>query len=147
MQQQGFDFIKSPGALLTIAEVSTALEVPASVLRFWETQFSHINPLKIKNRRYYRPEDVDALRVIRDLRYAEGYTIKGTKRQVKQISHVQQTTEKKITMSQSPAVKTPAPHHIPSKSQPSEGKTPADGPLSNIHADLLAIRDLLKTYL
>lgn len=73
--------MKSANAYRTISEVSTELEVPQHVLRFWETKFPQIRPLKRGGgRRYYRPEDVDLLRRIQGLLYREGYTIKGVQR-------------------------------------------------------------------
>lgn len=72
---------KSAAAFRTISEVSKILDVPQHVLRFWETKFPQVKPLKRGGgRRYYRPEDVDLLRRIRDLLYSEGYTIKGVQR-------------------------------------------------------------------
>ncbi len=72
---------KSAAAFRTISEVADELEVPQHVLRFWETKFSQVRPLKRGGgRRYYRPEDVDLLRQIRDLLYTDGYTIKGVQR-------------------------------------------------------------------
>jgi len=72
---------KSASAFRTISEVSQALDVPQHVLRFWESKFSQIKPLKRGGgRRYYRPEDVDLLRNIRDLLYTEGYTIRGVQK-------------------------------------------------------------------
>lgn len=72
---------KSPSAFRTISEVSDLLEVPQHVLRFWETKFTQVRPLKRGGgRRYYRPEDIDLLQQIRDLLYSEGYTIKGVQR-------------------------------------------------------------------
>jgi DNA-binding transcriptional MerR regulator len=72
---------KSAAAFRTISEVADELEVPQHVLRFWETKFGQIRPLKRGGgRRYYRPEDIDLLRGIRDLLYGEGYTIKGVQR-------------------------------------------------------------------
>ncbi len=72
---------KSAAAFRTISEVAEDLDVPQHVLRFWETKFSQVRPLKRGGgRRYYRPEDVDLLRHIRDLLYTEGYTIKGVQR-------------------------------------------------------------------
>jgi DNA-binding transcriptional MerR regulator len=72
---------KSAGAFRTISEVATDLNVPQHVLRFWETRFAQIRPLKrAGGRRYYRPEDVDLLRRIRELLYNNGYTIKGVQR-------------------------------------------------------------------
>jgi DNA-binding transcriptional MerR regulator len=72
---------KSPSAFRTISEVSTELEVPQHVLRFWESKFSQLRPLKRGGgRRYYRPEDVELIRRIHTLLYQEGYTIKGVQR-------------------------------------------------------------------
>ena len=76
---------KSPGAFRTISEVSNDLEAPPHVLRFWETKFPQINPLKRGGgRRYYRPEDVSLLRQIRQLLHNDGYTIKGVQRLLKE---------------------------------------------------------------
>ncbi len=72
---------KSAAAFRTISEVSQDLDVPQHVLRFWESKFTPVRPLKRGGgRRYYRPEDVDLLRRIRNLLYTEGYTIKGVQR-------------------------------------------------------------------
>ena len=72
---------KSAAAFRTISEVSGELDVPQHVLRFWESKFNQVRPLKrAGGRRYYRPEDIALLRRIRDLLYAEGYTIKGVQR-------------------------------------------------------------------
>jgi len=72
---------KSAEAFRTISEVAEELDLPQHVLRFWETRFSQIRPLKRGGgRRYYRPADVDLLRQIRDLLYVEGYTIKGAQK-------------------------------------------------------------------
>jgi DNA-binding transcriptional MerR regulator len=72
---------KSEAAFRTISEVSSDLDVPQHVLRFWETKFPQVRPLKRGGgRRYYRPEDVILLRRVRDLLYREGYTIKGVQR-------------------------------------------------------------------
>lgn len=72
---------KAKGAFLTISEVANKLDVQQHVLRFWETKFSHIRPLKRGGgRRYYRPEDVALLQRIHHLLYTEGYTIKGVQK-------------------------------------------------------------------
>ncbi len=72
---------KSAGAFRTISEVAGELNVEQHVLRFWETKFSQIKPLKRGGgRRYYRPEDVDLLKSIHHLLYQEGYTIKGVQK-------------------------------------------------------------------
>ncbi len=72
---------KSPDAFRTISEVAEELNVPQHVLRFWETKFTQIKPMKrAGGRRYYRPADVDLVRGIRALLYGEGYTIRGVQR-------------------------------------------------------------------
>jgi DNA-binding transcriptional MerR regulator len=72
---------KSPDAFRTISEVAEELNVPQHVLRFWETKFTQIKPMKrAGGRRYYRPADVDLVRGIRTLLYGEGYTIRGVQR-------------------------------------------------------------------
>ena len=76
---------KSPDAFRTISEVSDGLGVPQHVLRFWETKFPSIKPLKRGgNRRYYRPEDVVLLQSINRLLYSDGYTIKGVQKLLKE---------------------------------------------------------------
>ncbi|TVQ35045.1 MAG: MerR family transcriptional regulator [Geminicoccaceae bacterium] len=75
---------KSAAAFRTISEVATDLDVAQHVLRFWESKFPQVRPLKRGGgRRYYRPEDVDLLRQIRSLLYDEGYTIKGVQKLMK----------------------------------------------------------------
>src|SRR5712672_2593890 len=72
---------KAPDAFRTISEVANDLDVPQHVLRFWESRFREIKPMKRGGgRRYYRPDDVDLLRGIRHLLYGEGYTIRGVQR-------------------------------------------------------------------
>jgi len=72
---------KAPDAFRTISEVAEEISVPQHVLRFWESRFAQIRPLKRGGgRRYYRPDDVDLLRGVRHLLYGEGYTIRGVQR-------------------------------------------------------------------
>ncbi len=76
---------KSPDAFRTISEAAEELDLPQHVLRFWETRFSTIKPLKRGGgRRYYRPEDVLLLKGIRHLLYDQGFTIKGVQRILKE---------------------------------------------------------------
>ena len=76
---------KAADAFRTISEVAEDLDIPQHVLRFWETKFTHIKPLKRGGgRRYYRPDDVDLVRGIRYLLYGQGYTIKGVQRIIKE---------------------------------------------------------------
>ncbi len=77
--------IKSPEAFRTISEVSKDLSLPQHVLRFWETKFTQIKPIKRGGgRRYYRPEDVMLLRGIKSLLYNDGYTIRGVQKVIKE---------------------------------------------------------------
>jgi DNA-binding transcriptional MerR regulator len=76
---------KAPDAFRTISEVADDLDIPQHVLRFWETRFAQIKPMKRSGgRRYYRPDDVDLLKGIRRLLYGEGYTIRGVQRILKE---------------------------------------------------------------
>jgi DNA-binding transcriptional MerR regulator len=76
---------KAPDAFRTISEVADDLDIPQHVLRFWETRFTQIKPMKRSGgRRYYRPDDVDLLKGIRRLLYGEGYTIRGVQRILKE---------------------------------------------------------------
>ena len=81
---------KSFGAYKTISEVSKSINVPSHVLRFWETKFSQVKPIKRSGgRRYYRAEDIQTLSSIRELLYNEGYTIKGAQKVLK--SHLKKS--------------------------------------------------------
>lgn len=72
---------KAPGAFRTISEVAEEIDVPQHVLRFWESKFAYLKPVKRGGgRRYYRPEDVDLLRAIRKLLYEDKFTIKGAQK-------------------------------------------------------------------
>jgi DNA-binding transcriptional MerR regulator len=75
---------KEPSAFRTISEVATHLGIEQHVLRFWETQFPEIKPMKLKGaRRYYRPEDIEILEKIKKLLYTQGFTIKGARQALK----------------------------------------------------------------
>ena len=77
--------VKSPDAFRTISEAAEELDVPQHVLRFWETRFSQIKPMKrAGGRRYYRPADVELLKGVRSLLYREGYTIRGVQKILKE---------------------------------------------------------------
>lgn len=87
---------KSPNALRTISEASEILDVPQHVLRFWETKFNQIKPLKRNGgRRFYRPQDIDVLQQIKHLLYSQGYTIKGAKKAIDDF--LQAHTERPLT--------------------------------------------------
>ena len=78
--------VKSPEAFRTISEVSKDLSLPQHVLRFWETKFVQIRPIKRGGgRRYYRPEDIKLLRGIKSLLYKDGYTIRGVQKVIKEV--------------------------------------------------------------
>ena len=82
---------KAPDAFRTISEAADALDLPQHVLRFWETRFAQVKPMKrAGGRRYYRPEDVDLLAGIKQLLYDRGYTIKGVQKLLKEkgVRHV-----------------------------------------------------------
>jgi DNA-binding transcriptional MerR regulator len=88
---------KAAGAFRTISEVASDLDVPQHVLRFWETRFAQIRPLKrAGGRRYYRPEDVELLRRIRQLLYNNGYTIKGVQRLLRDVARPPESGEADI---------------------------------------------------
>lgn len=79
---------KGPLAFRTISEVADELHVPQHVLRFWETRFEQVRPLKRGGgRRYYRPADIELLRYIADLLYSKGYTVKGVQRLLREEAH------------------------------------------------------------
>ncbi len=103
---------KASGAFRTISEVAKELDVQQHVLRFWETRFSQVRPLKRGGgRRYYRPEDVVLLKKIHNLLYTEGYTIKGVQKLLKGQSKSQILMEKAQAKAQKPesmAVVSPA---------------------------------------
>jgi DNA-binding transcriptional MerR regulator len=83
---------KGPDAFRTISEVAEDLDLPQHVLRFWETRFAQIKPLKRGGgRRYYRPDDIELLRGIRHLLYGDGYTIRGVQQILREqgVRHVQ----------------------------------------------------------
>lgn len=85
---------KSEAAFRTISEVAKELDLPQHVLRFWETRFSQLKPLKRGGgRRYYRPEDMQLLRRIRDLLYMDGYTIKGVQKLLRESGSVKAFVE------------------------------------------------------
>ena len=130
---------KSPGAFRTISEVSSDLEVPPHVLRFWETKFPQIKPLKRGGgRRYYRPEDVSLLRQIRQLLYNDGYTIKGVQRLLKEGALKNTTQLGAMTANESDEQKPP---------QNSTTSSQEKAALRSIVDELQALRKLLSNVL
>ena len=130
---------KSPGAFRTISEVSNDLEVPPHVLRFWETKFPQIKPLKRGGRRrYYRPEDVSLLRQIRQLLYDDGYTIKGVQRLLKE-GALKNTAQQGVVV-----VKEPNEQRL---SRNSSNSSNEKATLRSIVDELQSLRKLLSTVL
>ena len=118
---------KAPDAFRTISVVADDLDVPQHVLRFWETRFSQIKPMKRSGgRRYYRPDDVDLLRGIRRLLYGEGYTIRGVQRILKEngIKAVQGLVDEEAT----PAF-APVPVPVPVPARASEPRVSSAAPI------------------
>ena len=88
---------KGPDAYRTIGEASKEVGVEPYVLRFWETKFSQLRPVKRSGgRRFYRPSDIDKLKVIKSLLYDNGLTIKGAVEQLKKINTNEDLTNKEI---------------------------------------------------
>ena len=120
---------KSASAFRTISEVAEELEVPQHVLRFWESKFSTVRPLKRGGgRRYYRPEDIELIRRIRNLLYSDGYTIKGVQRLMR---------EGQLKANLSPG----SPRASDGPARPT--RTP--GELQALIAELSELRDMLRS--
>ena len=115
---------KAETAYRTIAEVSDLIQVQPSVLRFWETQFHQVKPIKRMGRRYYSAEEVVLLARIRDLLYKEGFTIKGVQKKLK---------EKETT--------------VPSLFDVTPATEPKESLSDTLRQELVSIRDSLKPYL
>ncbi len=130
---------KSAEAFRTISEVAGDLDVPQHVLRFWETRFAQIKPLKrAGGRRYYRPEDVELLRRIRELLYKHGYTIKGVQRLLK---------DHGLAEMPPPAPQAPASTPAPVVAKPVAAPAPVAQPLplfARPAADRSAIQSVLE---
>ncbi|MFO1236457.1 MAG: MerR family transcriptional regulator [Alphaproteobacteria bacterium] len=127
---------KSPDAFRTISEVSSDLDVPQHVLRFWEGKFAQIRPLKRGGgRRYYRPDDVDLLRGIQHLLHGDGYTIKGVQKLLREhgVKHVVAAGRRVAAAARAaepraetpPAAPPPAPRPVVSAVQPPPAAAPA----------------------
>jgi DNA-binding transcriptional MerR regulator len=135
-QQEQAALDKAPDAFRTISEVADELDVPQHVLRFWESRFAQLRPLKRGGgRRYYRPEDVELLRGIRRLLYDDGYTIKG----------VQKLLREHGVRSLAAAPPPPDPAAAAPETAPAAGE-PGDlrAAVTRALAELAALRDLLR---
>ncbi|MEO1089333.1 MAG: MerR family transcriptional regulator [Pseudomonadota bacterium] len=118
--------LKSASAFRTISEVAAELEVAQHVLRFWESKFPQVRPLKRGGgRRYYRPADVDLLRQIRKLLYDEGYTIKGVQKLLK----TRRSRDDEEVEAEAPSTNTNGVH---------------DAQLRDLRSELAALRDRLR---
>jgi len=110
---------KSASAYKTISEVSEMLDIPAHVLRFWESKFSQLKPMKRSGgRRYYRQEDIGLLETIKSLLYDEGYTIKGAQASLSKRRKADAVPASPEAAGQGPAVSSPSvPVSLPSLQQ------------------------------
>ncbi len=150
--------LKSQAAFRTISEVAGDLDVAQHVLRFWESKFPQVRPLKRGGgRRYYRPEDVELLRQIRALLYDEGYTIKGAQKllRARRSAAARPSSAARGVAAAplpSPAEPPPAPPSSrrsapvpvpPSASDPA-GPAGLPGELRALKAELVELRDLLR---
>jgi DNA-binding transcriptional MerR regulator len=138
---------KSPDAFRTISEAAKSMDLPQHVLRFWETRFPQIKPLKRGGgRRYYRPDDIELLRAIKRLLYDEGYTIKGVQKMLRE--HGAQA------LARPPASGSAAPparaHAVPRRAEPAAAEPsldpPSPGPVPTAvpSADVATLRTLLQ---
>ena len=152
--------MKSREAFRTISEVANELDVPQHVLRFWETRFSQVRPMKRGgNRRYYRPADVELLRAICHLLYTDGYTIKGVQKLFRE-KGVRKTVDEILDGAAKPAVEpgqkvekvedassdAAPPAGTPAKAEAmAEADGPAEDELGAIIGELKALRSLLRS--
>jgi len=136
---------KSPDAFRTISEVAEELDVPQHVLRFWETKFPVVKPLKRGGgRRYYRPADVDLIRGIRDLLYTHGFTIKGAQKLLKEQGGKIENIDK-LNATNGFSAQPPEPlTAITSPKEPTLGVSIADTYRHELEAVLQELRELRK---
>lgn len=113
---------KSASAFRTISEVARELDIPAHVLRFWESKFAQVKPLKRGGgRRYYRPEDIALLRGIRELLYVDGYTIRGVQKLIRE-GGVKAIANRNLSSPQNSAPSVPLPQQEQATSCKSQSK-------------------------
>ena len=148
--QIGNQVEKSADAFRTISEVADFLDVPQHVLRFWETKFTQVKPMKrAGGRRYYRPDDVELLRRIRDLLYKDGFTIRGVQKLIRE-NGVRKVIDEGVGI-QHPSRIANSDEVVASDGGAADtksGTTRTDGALrasclDHIHAELLSIRNSL----
>jgi len=138
---------KSASAYRTISEVSDELQVPQHVLRFWETKFGQVRPLKRGGgRRYYRPEDIDLLREIQRLVYDDGYTSKGVQKLLREGHVKQKAAEQEAPPPPAePELTLPVAEVQPqTPAQPSQLPQEVRTQLTTLLEDLRALRDALR---
>lgn len=137
--------VKSPTAFRTISEVTTELEIPQHVLRFWETKFTQVKPMKRGGgRRYYRPGDIELIRAIRNLLYQDGYTIRGVQRLLRENGVKSLLPNGTVEVQSAPVVDASAGQASAAPSAP-PGLAQVDKQvLQEILHDLISMRDILK---
>lgn len=129
---------KSDEAFRTISEVASDLGLPQHVLRFWETKFPQLKPMKRGGgRRYYRPEDVKLLRAIRELLHKDGYTIKGVQKLLRESG----AKELAAQVDAPPTQPAPAPEAAPPVGAPAERRKDE---LEGILAELVELSEILR---
>jgi DNA-binding transcriptional MerR regulator len=139
---------KSAEAFRTIGEVAAQLDIPQHVLRFWESKFTQVKPLKRGGgRRYYRPEDVDLLRRIRELLYVDGYTVKGVQKLLRESGVKSLVDGARVSLSTGPTG--PAGDGAAAKQSEARAaggarKGKRRGSLDIALADLIELRDRLR---
>jgi DNA-binding transcriptional MerR regulator len=137
---------KSSAAFRTISEVADDLDVAQHVLRFWESKFPQVRPLKRGGgRRYYRPEDIELLRRVKSLLYIEGYTIKGAQKLLRQATRTRTLPPLAAETPEAAPEAVPAPVIAPPPSPPQPvGLGPEERlRLTALRDELVAIRRLL----
>ena len=146
---------KSPSAFRTISEVADDLHIPQHVLRFWETRFPQVKPLKRGGgRRYYRPDDIALLRRISDLLYIQGYTIKGVQRLLREgdgtLSGELPPPDVADRGDEEPAPALASVEHIPAPPEADETELPAPAPVveaDELETEVRRLRHALITVL
>lgn len=139
---------KTASAFKTISEVAELLDVPQHVLRFWESRFPQVKPMKLRGgRRYYRPEDIAVLTRIKHLLYREGYTIKGARKVFDQKVVELKTEAAKQPATPQPPQKQPAPAVAEAKEAKDAKKPSANtkAELQALLAELQELRTMLKS--
>ena len=138
---------KAASAFRTISEVADTLDVQQHVLRFWETKFSQIRPLKRGGgRRYYRPEDLELLKRIHHLLYTEGYTIKGVQKLLREKGKaaVMQDTKPAAQNNNEPKVTTTVTGSVASAAAPKGMSTEQRTALQTMISELRELRQMIK---